>query len=92
MSTEMANPSFKVNPKRMQLPKSETRFLKVHTRYKAQTQGFDLVPEIVLKGDWLKEFGFQCGELVKVCTAGPILQIIRTVTDNEKTRWEQLKS
>lgn len=85
----MANLRGKVSPKKMKLPKSNDRFLKVHTRYKSA--GFDLVPEIVLKGDWLKEIGFQCGELVKVVTAGPMLQIIRTVTENETKRWEQLK-
>lgn len=87
----MANPKFKVSKKRMQLPKSDTRFLKVHTRHRAKGYRFYHVPEIVLKGEWLRDLGFQCGELVKVCTAGPILQIIRTVTDNETKKWEQLK-
>lgn len=75
----------------MELPKSDARFLKVHTRYKAQRKGFAEVPEIVLKGDWLAELGFQCGEIIKLVTAGPYLQIIRTVSEREKAHIDSLR-
>jgi hypothetical protein len=88
MSNSNANQRAKVSPKKMMLPKPDFRFLTVHTRYKPAAKGFEEVPEIVLKGDWLKEFGFQCGELVKICTAGPYLEIIRTVTEKEQKRWK----
>jgi len=89
MSNKIINQRAKVNPKKMLLPKNEQRILKVHTRYKPDERTVTTIPEIVLKGNWLKDLGFQCGELVKVVTAGPILQIIRTVTENEKQKWGQ---
>ena len=75
----------------MEAPKQDFRVLKVHTRFKPEGKTVAQVPELVLKGDWLKELGFQCGELVKICTAGPILQIIRMVNSKEVEKWNQLQ-
>ena len=74
----------KVSLKQMELPKNESRFLKVHTRYKMNGRAFVQVPEIVLKGDWLKDFGFVCGELVKLVPDGQNLRIIRTLPEPER--------
>lgn len=89
MMSNSVNRRAKVSPKKMILPKNRDRILMVHTRFKPEGRTVTTIPEIVLKGDWLKELGFQCGELVKIVTAGPILQIIRTVTENEEKRWRQ---
>ena len=91
MSNKIINQRAKVSPKKMQLPKMETRFLKVYTRYKKQAKGFELVPEIVLKGDWLKDFGFVCGEMVMISKSGPNLQIVKMVSNAENGKREALR-
>lgn len=68
---------------------TQGRKVRVYQTPRPEGRRFRFVPQIKLSGDWLREAGFEIGDLITVVTAGPYLQIIRTVTANQEKQWNK---
>lgn len=56
------------------------RTLKVYTKINFSIYGKpSVLPEIRLKGNWLREWGFECGDNVKIVKSGHAIMILNTI-------------
>ncbi|WP_268847016.1 SymE family type I addiction module toxin [Flavobacterium aestivum] len=45
---------------------TNSRKLKIHSKYQARTYGSTTIPEIRLEGKWLDKLGFKEGQMVNI--------------------------